>query len=542
MMQKIPQALIIAAIVTGFALSVRQIRLPGPQYDEMLHAPPAVTLVNGYDRRQGIGLMIGRKFFPFMTSEYVGALRTYLLLPAFFLLGPGVVAHRLTTILLMIVGLLFTAALARRALGDRAAVMGVWLIATDPTLILVTRNDWGPAAAGFMLRMGAFYFAWRWWESKGSDNAMPAAAALMLGLGVYDKAHFLWVVFALLGLGAMAWVWARLGGAEFPRLSKRQAGLALAGFIIGASPLLIFNLTHDWATFRSVSLPGEQVSLELLASRVEDRRRAFNAMFDTGAVFHWMTGERLEPHFKQTISLLLPLTLASLAVLLFTAFRKRRPLLLAMPALAAMLIAQMFLTPRPIWIHHTIVLYPLPHLMVGLAGALLWSAAGRVKLKWAAGAIPIAAVCLAVTLNLMTMAQFHRALAQGRGNTGWTDAVYALSEKLQSEYADRRIQLLDWGIYNQLELITAGKLDLREPTYEIDSASDPAQILSRLAEDRKNLFILHAPEAANFKQMEPRLELAVRQSGLVALPEIPVRDRRGRIIYRLCEFIRPAER
>lgn len=525
------------ALGTYFALAAWQIALPGPYYDEALHAPAAVSLLNGDGRRQGYGVTLRRWYFPVMTGEYVGALRTYLLLPAFFVIGPGVVAHRLTTIILTLIGLIFTAALARRAFGDRAAVLGVWLISTDPTLILATRGDWGPVAAGFMLRMGAFYFAWLWWESGGRRTYALAAAAALLGLGVYDKAHFLWIVCALIGLAAIAWSWSWRHARARPTMSWGQAGLAVTAWIVGGAPFWVYNLTHDWITFRLAALPGEPASLEMLLAKLPGRTRVLEAMFDAQALAHWMTGEWLAPHFGWRLSLLLPLTLAALGGLVVGAIWARRADLPVLPILAAMLLGQMFLTPRPIWIHHLIAIYPLPHLAVGLAVALLWNAA-RTKRRQILAGVAVAAVCLAVGFNLLTMAGFHRKMSAGAVSEAWSDAVYTLAEKLEGSYAGRRIQLLDWGIYNQLDLITAGRLDLREPVYEILNAREPVAAMSALAADPRNLFVLHASESTVFNEMELQFQEAVRQSGLTLKAEDPIRDRRTRIVYRIVDFVR----
>jgi hypothetical protein len=524
-------------IVSYLGLSLPGISLPGIYYDEILHAPAAIALMLGNGQRYGSGITIGRWRFPVMIVEYVGALKAYLLLPAFLLLGPGVLAQRLTMILITLGGIFFTARLSRQAHGLSAALASAWLIATDPTLILTTRGDWGPVAIAFTLRAGALYYSWRWWQSGGKRTGALVTAGLMLGLGVYDKASFLWFVFALTGVGVIAWLLSR----NRPRLEFRQLAIVVAAAIGGSLPFWLYNLARSWITFRLITLPGENVSLVRLVELVPQRTGDLKALFDAQAVASWMTGEKLTPHLGIAISLLLPLSIAAAVGLIVIAIWKRRWSLLFLPGLTAAMLLQMYLTPRPIWIHHWIGIFPFPHLGIGLVLSLLWQAAEGTARKLTALTFS-AIVIVAVGLNLLTMSQFYRVMNAYGSADPWSDAIYPLSKTLEQEFGKRDIQVMDWGIFNQLYLLSPGRPGLFEPVYKYTESPEPDANLVRLVSDPLNVFVTHASTHVRFQNSTLAMMDAARRAGVDIKAERLVSDRRGEAIYRIIQFSLPGEK
>ncbi|MEP7271141.1 MAG: YtxH domain-containing protein, partial [Acidobacteriota bacterium] len=503
------------AILAYLLLSTVQITLPGIYYDEALHAPAAVALVSGNGDQIGIGVGTGRWRLPVMAGEYVGSLRSYVLVPLFVVFGPGVVTYRLTMILIAAVGIFFGARFAKEAFGWVPAIVGAWLIATDPTFILATRADWGPVALAFTLRTTSLYLGWRWWRSRGEAKASLFVMSVLLGLGVWDKANFLWFVVALAVVTAIAW----LLSSERPRIGWRAGAVALSGFLLGVAPLLAFNLERSWITFRLIVAPGEKTSLLHLATLVGGRTRDLIVTFDAGAIAHWMSGIRLYPADSLSRSLLLPFSLTAIVVLLVLALRRRRPFFAFLPVLMLAMLAQMYATPRHIWIHHYLSIYPLPHLAIGAVVGLFFARdSGNVRRRKRAIA-STALVLVAVTFNLVTMTRFHRNLAERGGSVAWSDAIYPLARTLAADFGDRQIQVMDWGIFNQMYLLTGGKLKLFEPIYSLAESVGADQRVLELVSDSRNVFVLHSAQATNMKNPALALEAAARLLGVTVRRE-----------------------
>jgi hypothetical protein len=527
-------ALIVLAISTYVALATWNLKYPGPYGDEFFQAPAAVYLLTGQDTRLGFGVTLGGQYFPVLAGEYLGSLRSYVVLPAFYLLGIRVTSHRLALIIVTVAGLILTALLAWSALGDGAALVAVWLLATDPTLILSTRADLGPAAIPFLIRMGVYYLLWRWWVSRGREVSSLLGAAFLCGLGVYDKTNFLWIVIALGCLAVAVYLWSRFRGVELVSTSWRHVVWVLLALFVSSSPLWFFNLKHGWITFRLATLPGEPFSVRLLLQRIPFRTEALLTMFNSGGLADWMSGEEIRGFLGPMRSLLLPLTVFAILGLIIVAVRYRRIAPLVIPAVGAMLLGQMYLTPRPIWIHHFIMVYPLPHLAIGLVAAMIFAA--KQNSTRLLRPVALLLVCLAIALNLMTMVRFHQALSRTGGSLTWSDSIYSLGDQLNKDFSDRTIQLLDWGMWSQLVVLSEGRLDMREPFYELSAASDAVARLSALASDSRNVFVLHGEGAVQFDKIEGQLQQAVSNSGLKLRNETQVKDRVGRVVFRILEF------
>jgi|GEM_PF-2715588 len=521
------------AIALFFWLSARHITSPGVHYDEVLPAPAAIHLVKGQvnaDYNRVWSVTIAGRTFPVMDMEYMGALKSYLLAPVFFLFGINVTALRLTGILVTLLGLVFTARFAAAAFGTQAALWGTWLVATDPSFILYFKTDFGPLAAAFLLRMAALFYLARWWKSGGRLAPLIAASAL-LGLGIYDKTNFLWFVVALAVVGAGLWLVSR----ERPRLTGRHLALALITLLLASAPLWVFNLRNNWVTFKMAALPGESVSLAKLIQLVPRRTVELKSMLNGQANDVWMFGQPLTPHLGIKGTWLLPLSVAAVAILVVVGLATRRWRLLALPALMAVMLGQMYLTPRPVWVWHFIGLYPFPHLAVGLALVVIGQAVGprwRAAVMWGGSVVLLMALCF----NLLAMANYYQLMRETGGRGTWGETIYPLAETLKTQYADRPIQLMDWGVGNQLFFLSAGQLRLHEPFWAYLGSPQPAEELVRLVADPTNVFIVHTPPETMFPNPRAALDEAVRRAGAVVKAERQFYNRRSKAVYTLFEF------
>ena len=114
--------------------------------------------------------------------------------------------------------------------------------------------DYGPVTLQFVFKLAALVLLVRF-HQNASKPAL-AGAFFLLGLGLWDKAVFAWVLF---GLAAAA-------VAVFPRdLRKHLSGanIAVAGLamLAGALPLVIYNIARPLETLRSNAHLGQ---IELL--------------------------------------------------------------------------------------------------------------------------------------------------------------------------------------------------------------------------------------------------------------------------------------
>src|SRR5438477_10332553 len=100
------------ALATMMALLARQnLSVPGLYYDEAVFAGLAKDFVTGHVHGQHIPnhetiTLFGRPF-PFFVQSYLGALKSWMLIPAFYLFGPTFAVLRATTLFWAQLALLF---------------------------------------------------------------------------------------------------------------------------------------------------------------------------------------------------------------------------------------------------------------------------------------------------------------------------------------------------------------------------------------------------------------------------------------------------
>src|SRR5436190_199167 len=172
---------------------------------------------------------------PIMILSYLGALKAWLYNGLFLFMPPRPIALRLPMLLLAAGTLWLFFELLDRTLGRRAAWIGTLLLATDTSYLLMNTADYGPVTLQFVFKLAALVLLVRF--HNGASKRTLAGAFFLLGLGMWDKAVFAWVLFGLV-LAAVA---------VFPRDLRKhlsRANLAVAGLamLAGALPLVIYNI------------------------------------------------------------------------------------------------------------------------------------------------------------------------------------------------------------------------------------------------------------------------------------------------------------
>lgn len=516
-------------------LSVRYIESPGVYYDEALQANTAVYLTqkkvetghcSAWDWEVG-GLTI-----PLMCGEYTGAVKSYVLAPAFYLFGSTAAVMRLTMVMVALLGVLWTMGFARRAGGDSAGVFAVWLVATDPGLIILARNDWGPVAIAFALRMAALYYLLRWWKSGGRRIYLVLAAALM-GLGVWDKTSFLWIMVALGIAGVYVWLVNR----GRPRLTAKDAAMASIAWLTTSLPLWVYNLGFDWITFRLVKMPGQKVTLMDLIGFMPRRTEDLLKLMSGGSVAEWMFGKPLPATMGLSETILAPMAMAAAIVFLAICLWQRKWSHLGLLLLTAILIAEIYATPRHVSYHHWIGIYPLPQLLIGLACGICWQEAMKMRspARVAIGGLLLAALLGTIGANLAVMRGYHQLMREEGGAGMWNDAIYPLADLLKRKYADREIRVLDWGVTNQLMMLSSGQLKLREHFDWQPNRSRPSEEFARLLRDPVNVFLIPT-EQALAQDAGTQLQMVAAQAGMTLKTAEQILDRRREVAYTIYAY------
>jgi len=399
---------------------------PGLQYDEALLVQGGVHLLN--ERTElplphdpDTFLCRGGRCVPLMTVRYVGAVKEYAGLPLFALFGANAFVVRLLSILLSMVVVYGVGRLMGLMVSPAHGAVAAFALALHPAFVDQSVFDNGTVAAPFFA-LGLLLVALaRYGESSLAWRAFAIGACA--GFGVWTRANFAWVLFALMAamhVDLLRWLRAR----------PRHALMLAAGGALGSLPFWIYQWISRGGTFAVFGLfPAAGTWREILLARsvmfaeslLSDREH--RAIWGGGAIPAWQAW------------LMALVVLASLAV---TARRYPR-----IAIAAAVLYALHFASSVQVAEHHFVTAVPF-----------------AVALVVASNVRCFAPLYLALALYWNGVAWWQ--LRETRGEGQWSNAIHDVHQAIADRYAGRTVNILDWGLQNNLFVLAGGRLKSRE--------------------------------------------------------------------------------
>ena len=504
-------------IFLGFVL----IPYAGLEVDEVLFLPPLRGLIN-----PAFAIRVHHHFVPLMVMSYIGTLKSFIYWPLSWIFSSSVYFVRLPMVLAGAATILFFYKWAGIFAGPRAASLAAALLATDPTFLLTDTFDWGPVALQHLLVVSGCLLIAR--------GRLPWGTFLF-GLALWNKAIFGWTLAGL----ALAALLVPPAAVRAVLADRRQWSRAALAFVLGALPLLVYNVKHpnstlrDNAHFSSENFPVKVQELKgavdgsglfgfLVAPDSQENRREPDSL--PGRAASWVSD-----HVSSRQKNLMPYAIfiaASIVLVWWRAPGRRAALFAAVCGIgtfAAMAVTRNAGTS----IHHTVLLWPMPQLLVGtVLGALPW--------RW----LRVGLAALLIGANLLVVnqyiAQFERNGSYGR----FTDATNPLADSL-ARTPDANIYFIDWGIDETVDFLLQGKAHLRESySLLIPATSDPEQRreIDAMLVDPNALFVDHIPALEEFRGVGAHLEAIARSERYQKIPIRTVADRNGRAIFQIFRF------
>ena len=542
---------LLLAFSTYLFFSLVHLSLPGLQYDEVLFTNAALGDVDGTFIEWKI--QVFNKTIPLMLMRYIGALKALIYAPIFRFIGMSAATVRLPTVLLGLVSLTLTYVLVRRMLGAKTALATLVFLAADPSFIFSGKLDWGPVALMLALKASSLYLMWRWLE-EGKRGCL-LAGSFLLGLGVYDKIVFAWTVIGVL-IALRCCFWSKFK----TRIGWREIVLSMVAFAIGCSPLIAFNLTHGMQTFH-----GHGITIGRWGESLIYRYNLFYSTFDGGAVYDVVNRMDLGDYaalpqkgsvkgLDAILSFLAGLPLRGTLMPQFFVLALIGLLLLwlcgrlASARVMLFFLIQFATTAFFIYLsddatgpHHTIMVYPVPHIVIAsclvellrLGEAPGWLRRGA--LRFSSCLCIIALVASQVIIDARYAWSF-----QAKGGTGsWSDAIYGLAAYARSQ-PDKTFLLMDWGFSTQLLLLSGARIRKEEIFASIEDASgdEKQNRMQPYLRMPNAVMVFHAPPFETFPLLES-FQKAAQQKGMIVNPVKTFFHRDGTPVYRLIEISYP---
>jgi hypothetical protein len=295
--------------------------------------------------------------------------------------------------------------------------------------------------------------------------------------------------------------------AELRRLwSWPRFALASASFVAGALPLLVYNLSTGFGTFRANASFAPEGIVPKFWFLVQSSREG---------IFAWIMATKQPPPDAHLVDAFVAAALLG-GIAWWRRERSARAMLFAVVFMAVVWLQMAVNRAAGASVHHTALLWPFPQIFIALALGAWWPAWGRRLAVLAAAAL--------VAWNAVVLREHYSEMSRSGGALVWTDAIYPLAEFVQAEPFD--YYAVDWGILENLVLLDQGRVPVRPVWTDPDRAklSDGAR------------FLTHSAGNEIFAGANARLDAAAGAAGLRREVVRTIGDSRGKPVFDVVEF------
>jgi hypothetical protein len=512
------------------SLELQDLRLPGLYYDELIQVVPALDVALGglWSSVNWVPLAQVSLFghtLPLMTMDYMGSLKTFVFIPIVAAVGVSPESLRITTVVIGALSLLATFAFVRRVVGLPVALVTVALLATDLSFVYYVRVDYGPTALMMLLKTVALWQLAVWWQTGRVTGLI--LGVLALGLGVYNKADFVWIVFGTVGAAVLV---APIGIRA--RATLRAAAYASGAFVLGAAPLIYFNFKWPMPTLAALSGPATAGGPSGgFGAQFMERVGVLEHLLDGGHIIGGATA--IGP--TSGVVVVLVVVSAVLALVGTTPHLRTRGWRVTLFALVAtlLILVAAAATRGGFAGHHVILTYPFPHLLAagGVFNLVQWTCP-RFGSRLVVGTATALAV-LAAGQNWLTTDGYLSKLRSTGGAGNFSDAIYTLADVLQRQELDAPVVDLDWGFHFPLVGLSQGSI------HSVEVMDGSTAELRRFIANPRVQYVAHAPGAANFPRGFQAFTAAAQGAGLQVVREQRFETRDGKPVIDLYA-VRPA--
>jgi hypothetical protein len=144
-----------------------------------------------------------------------------------------------------------------------------------------------------------------------------------------------------------------------------------------------------------------------------------------------------------------------------------------------------------------------------------------------------------IAMNLLVWNQYVYQFERDGAGDVFTDALNPLSASLD-EYSGRIFYLVDWGLYDNLNLLHEGRLNLRLATGPFNTDSPSPEQLAEVRDilhDSDALVLDHVREHEVFPSVGARLDRIARSLGYRKQMVRTISDSNGRPMFEIIHFM-----
>jgi 4-amino-4-deoxy-L-arabinose transferase-like glycosyltransferase len=468
---------------------------------------------------------IRHHLLPSMMMSYLGALKSWLYLPIFKILGASTFAVRAPMLLLAAITILMTGKLLRRIQGRTAGVIVVVLLSTDVVFLLTSVFDWGPVVLQNFLLVSCLLCALKWFEDR--QDRFAFLTGLAIGLALWNKALFLWnlsgliIALLLLALPLLIRIW-----------RWKAAALLALGLCLGSYPLLKFNLRTEGSTLKGNAhlSPSGLLDKAWYFSYAIDGRAAASANVDLSN-----PNPDHAAHPLQSFAIWLPdhlganpssgrffvgLLLIACGLVLAEGSQRKWILFFLISGFIGWL--QSAMTPDAgRSLHHTVLFWINWYAALALAMGCIAKWRRTEVSKKLIGAV----TAILVAAGALTILVEYGDLIRHSSTTPWTDADVALAANLSALGAQRALTT-DWGTGNVIVARSSDKIAVNEEVFNLNGGNFDREEFDG-CKAPACWVVTHIPDKLMLPRASQTLQNSFRTENLVPNDEKIISDTHG---------------
>ncbi len=348
-------------------------------------------------------------------------------------------------------------------------------------------------------------------------------AGFFLGLGLFHKADF---AAFLVGTGVAVACFYGMQLLSVLRARPSLIAVCSLGFVLGSWPML-WRLPQIVASAH----PGPAGFGEL-----KEKLQTLVALYDGSYIERLMSsgglfGEMYK-HSSNAHSLLwvvLPSAMVSLLVIgIFPQRSKERRVAGCLLVGFVLTTAGIFLMPGAVRIHHAILAYPFPQVIIAATCTFLWQRRSSGLVQRGTQVTIIITLLVLLASQIQAIRKTEQLLSETGGRGWWSNAF----DDFCRQYADRAdltIISLDWGFNEQLAFLTNGP-KVVEPFWTFTTSKEGLPDMPR---DPQYIYLAHSPEYSLLRY--DLLYLDAARSDEHAEVQ-PYSDKQGQIVFYTIRF------
>ncbi|BCX13524.1 MAG: hypothetical protein KatS3mg085_056 [Candidatus Dojkabacteria bacterium] len=465
---------LIVSLLAFFVFSFINLKYPGLQYDEVLFVNAA---------RGGVGndkSFIYKEFFdiPVFLMQYIGALKSYIYFPIFYIFGVNVYTIRIPTIIISLFSLVIIHKAIKKFTDQKLANLVVLLLSINSVFINLTRTDVGPNTIEFFLKSIAIFLLL---NSKGFKKYFLTLIIFLLG--IFNKFNFIWFVNAFLVVTIFL---------EIINFDFKKPKIKLLKRIV---PSTLIWFVSVFFLFRLNSLNNNESSLIFNLNLIPKFFNHIISIVDQTAFYEYAINNS-QMWLKGPYLLIVFITI-SLSILKLIKNRDLQDNIVKLYVISwiyfILHFVQILVTPKATAPWHWFTIEPFFTFILSISIYINFKNKKLYLLNFI--------LLVFILFYLLLQIFYHQANYKNARNPIWSEEIYNLMDFASN--SNNNFVSIDWGFHNQFLITTSNNsskfVDLSFILNSKNVDSTTIQNLLKLASEENNYFVLHSDNSTIFK-------------------------------------------